>query len=64
MTTRFVHYNVTDTEKAIAIGSGHQPDDSLETVIVLSETDEGGLTAGQMAFKHNVPKGETAGTYC
>ena len=63
MTTRFVKYNVTDDEQAIAIADGTNPDGSAETVIVFAETDDEGLTSGQFSFKHNVPVGTEAGTY-
>lgn len=37
--------------------------DSATTLVVVSETDADGLTAGQLAFKHGVPKGTEPGTW-
>lgn len=36
---------------------------NYETVVVLSETEADGLSAGQLAFKHNVPQGNEPGQF-
>lgn len=64
MSAKFAQYNVTDTEKAIAVVADVGADEIASTVVVLSETADEGLTAGQLSFKHGVPKGTVAGTWC
>lgn len=62
MSAKFAQFNVTDTEKAIAVVADVEGD-IAGTVVVLAETDDQGETAGQLSFKHGVPKGTTAGTW-
>ena len=60
MTLLFKRFNTSaGQEIAIADVEG----DNATTLVVLSETDNDGLTAGQLAFKHNVPRGTAPGTF-
>lgn len=60
MTLQFVRFNTSEgKEIAIADVTG----EVAETLVVLSETDVDGLTAGQLSFKHSVERGSEPGTF-
>jgi hypothetical protein len=50
------HVDGDDPQVAIATDDG-------KTVVVLSETEKGGMTPGQLTFKHNVQDGTGPGQF-